>query len=217
MTNWPASLASATAGALAPAADFRTHRDALLYLYERPSPLGRAPFAFALGNGADTATTNASSLPAVGGTTLIPIVVPGPMLVESLSIYNTDTATARSWEWRLFREPDAGGATLNHIAGLNGSESFTPGGAASIRTVNATTATLIEPGLYWLAVRNTHATSTFGIGRANVGTFTGNNRRTKTIGSALTTTLDGSTGWTGVAGQAGARLNGRVVGEGSAF
>lgn len=177
---------------------------------------GYLPFAYGLGLAGDAVTTTARNLAAAGGATLLPIEIAAPMLVESISIYNTDTASARSWEWRLFAEPAGGGATLNHIAGLNGTDAFTPG-SAGIRTVAATTPTLIGPGLYWVAVRNTHATNQFGIGRAAVGTFTGNNGRTKTLGSALTTTLDGSTGWTGVAGLAGVRLNGRVVAEGSAF
>jgi len=215
MTAW-ATPATAVAGTPATAADFNNHRDDLLYLYER-EPRGYLPFVYGLGLPGDATTTTARDLAANGGTTLLPIAIDAPIFIQSLTIYNTDTGTARSWEWRLFVEPVGGGATLDHVSGINGSESFTPGGAASVRTVNATTPALVQPGLYWLAVRNTHATSTFGIGRAAVGTITGNNGRTKTIGSALTTTLNASTGWSGVAGLAGCRLNGRVVGEGSAF
>lgn len=213
---WTAPF-TAVAAAIATAADWNTSgRDNLLYLKDRAA-IGLTPFAYAWGMTLVDTTTTARTLPAVGGTTLAPILVPSVMFVQSLSIYNTDTATARSWEWRLFREPDAGSATVVEVAGINGSESFTPGGAASIRTANATTPGLIPAGLYWLAVRNTHATSTFGIGTAAVGTINGSSGRIKTIASALTTTLDAVTGWSAVTPPLGARLNARVLGEATAF
>jgi hypothetical protein len=215
MLTWP-TPATATASTPAPAADFRTHKDALLYLKERAA-IGLCPFAYAWGMSLTDATTAARTLAAAGGTTLVPILIPSAMFVQSLSIYNTDTGTARSWEWRLFREPDAGGATLEEVPGINGSESFTPGGAASVRTDDATTPGLILPGMYWLAVRNTHGSNTFGIGTAAAGTINGNAGRTKTIGSALTTTLDAVTGWSNVTAPLGARLNGRVFAEGAAY
>jgi hypothetical protein len=215
MTNYT-TPAHATAGTPATASDFNTHETDILYLYER-GLIGRAAFAYADGMSITDTPTSARTLAASGGATLLPILVPAQMYVQSLSIYNTDTATARSWEWRLFREPDAGSATLVEVSGINGSESFTPGGAASVRTVNATTPGLIQPGLYWLAVRCSHATNSFGIGTVATGTLAGNASRTKSGVAALTTTLDASTGWTGTTPLVGARLNGRVAGEGSAF
>lgn len=192
-------------------------RDDLNYLYSRLPLVGLCPFAYAHGMSLTDTPTSARTLAASGGATLCPILVPSLMYVQSLSIYNTDTGTARSWEWRLFSEPDGGSATLNEVAGINGSESFTPGGAASVRTVNATTPGLISAGLYWLAVRCSHASNSFGIGTAATGTLGGNASRTKSGVAALTTTLDASTGWTGTTPLVGARLNGRVVAEGSAF
>lgn len=184
--------------------------------------VGYAPYALTFGLNEST-TLSAITQAANGGTNLFPIAVDAPLLVESVTIRNTDTATARSWEWRLYREPASGSTnTLDEIAGLNGSESFTPGGAASTRTVAATTPATLQPGLYWLAVRNTHATSTFGIGGAAGGAgtanFNANRAQTKTLGSALGATLDATAAtWTRTSALPAARLNGRIWGQSSAF
>lgn len=209
--------ATAAGGFLTDAIWNASVRDNIIFLNARLPAIGFVPFAYAHGMSITDLPTSARSLAAAGGSTLAPILVPAQMFVQSLSIYNTDTGTARSWEWRLFREPDAGSAMLEEVAGINGSESFTPGGAASVRTVAATTPAVIQPGLYWLAVRNSHGTNTFGIGTAATGTLGGNASRTKSGVAALTTTLDGSTGWTGTTPLVGARINGRVVAEGAAY
>lgn len=180
-------------------------------------PVGRLPYAYPPGVPVTGTYTTAVTLAAAGGARLIPIALAAPLLVASLTLYNTDTGTARSWEWRLYREPDGGGATLQEVAGLNGSEAFTPGGAASVRTVAATTPATTPPGLYWLALRCTHATNAFNVGAAAAGTLGGDHNRLKTLGSALGATLDGSTGWSPSTAAIAARLNGRVMGEGAIF
>jgi hypothetical protein len=184
--------------------------------------VGYAPFALPLGAVSNATLSAGVTLAAAGGTWLTPIEVAAPLLVESLTIRNTDTATARSWEWRLYREPAAGSdELLEEIAGLDGTDSFTPV-AASTRTANATTPATVEPGIYWLAVRNTHATNTLGLGSYSLGAGTAglglNYAQSKTLGSALGSTLDATAAtWTKQTGIIGARLNARVFGTGAAF
>lgn len=187
---------------------------------EKPlSEIGWLPFAFhGSASGIEPVTTNVV-LPAVGGSVAIPIYLPAPMLLQSVSVKNNDAATARSWEFRLYEDRRNNNNTLDEVAGANGSESFTPG-AASVRTVNVAGAPVIlPPGIYWLVVRNTHATSTWTIG-ATAGTapWQTNSAQTKTLGSALGSTLDlVAATWTKVTGVYGARLNGRVFGQATAF
>lgn len=192
-------------------------RDDLIFLYERLAMAGRAPFAYAYGMNITDTFATARTLAAAGGSTIFPINLDAWMFVQSLSIRNLDTATARSWEWRLFGEPDGGSATLTEVAGINGSESFTPGGAASTRTANATTPALVAPGMYWIVVRNSHASNSFDIGAGSSGSIAANTTRTKSGVAVLTTTIDAVTGWTPATAWIGARLNARVFAEGAAY
>lgn len=191
-------------------------------VYDEPPTVGYMPYAMPLG-AAGTGTLSANdSMVAAGGTRLLPMEVRAQMTIESLSIRNGDTTLARSWEWRLFREPAGGSATLAEIANAHGSESFTAT-AASIRTAAAAAAFTIEPGYYWLAIRNTHASNAFTIVAVSAFATTnltmgGTVYMSKTIGSALTTTLDAVTGWTKLTTiLPGARLNGRVFAQGSIY
>jgi hypothetical protein len=155
--------------------------------------VGYLPWAYSLGANDDSSNAASVALAANGGTILIPVLLAAPLALVSVTIRNRDTTLTRSWEWRLFREPSGGGATLDHIANANGSDTFTAA-AASYRTSAAAATVTLDPGLYWLAIRNTEAANAF-----NIGGGTGlqaNNYQTKTIGSALTTTLDATTGWT---------------------
>lgn len=177
------------------------------------------PYALPVGlAGSDVVNATSNTLPAAGGAVLVPVAVTAPLVLESVSIYSRDTSAARSWEWRLYREPVAGGATLDEVAGANGSESFTAA-AISVRTAAATSVVTLAPGLYWLAIRCSHATSTFALGvlslPAGAATFGLNSAQTKTI-SALASTIDATTSWSKVATiLVGARLNGRVFGQGA--
>jgi len=82
------------------------------------------------------------------------------------------------------RGATAGSSTLDEVPGANGPESFTPG-AASSRTVIVTGAPVLHaPGAYWLVVRNTHATSSFGLGGALAGGMALNICQLKTLSPA---------------------------------
>lgn len=165
----------------------------------------------------------ALALAASGGTALIPIVVTAHMLADTLIIRNTDVATARSAEWSIYTQAlnngNAGENTLAQVsASLYGTFSFTPG-AASTQTSQATTPPIyLPPGVYWLALRNTSGAQTFGLGTTAAGGFAPNVFQTKTLVSALTTTLDAvAATWTKSTAMPGVRLQGRVFGQATVF
>jgi hypothetical protein len=158
--------------------------------------------------------TGTLSLPANGGSVMVLIEVKAPMILQSCLMENRDTSGARSWEWRLYVD-DNTSVTLSEIPGANGSESFTPV-AATTRTAAATGAPItLSPGIYFLVIRNTHATNTFAAGATAFSNTMGNNwEKTKTLGSALGSTLDVDTGWTGSISQSpGTLLAGRILGK----
>lgn len=165
----------------------------------------------------DVSTTNilTGDPMGVGLARLVPFALPAPMRLVSVSVMNRDTTLERSWQWRLYAEPVGGGGTLDEVAGANGTETFTAT-AASKRTAACASVVTLVPGVYWLAVRNSHASNTF-IGAVGAGgTMVGNLYQTKSIG-ALGATLDATTGWTRVGSVWGAILNGAVFGQATAF
>ena len=126
--------------------------------------LGYDCIALPVGQGMLDAMTSTSNLFAAGGTILVPVKIAAPFRVQAVRVRNADTATARSWGWSLYR--DDGSTTLQRVAASNGSDAFTPA-AASFRTLAASGAPVdLQPGLYWIAFQNTHATSTFGLSYA---------------------------------------------------
>lgn len=180
---------------------------------------GWAPFAYPLGGGPTDLATTTLTLAANGGSVAIPMHVPSYMWPASLTLRNTDTASARSAEWRLYVQPSerkvSADNTLVEIPDQNGTFSFTPGAASNRNSASVSGYVLISPGIYWLVVRNTHATNTFGLGTEAAGTMALNIIQTKTLGSALGSTLDFvAATWTKTTNLCGVRLNGEVFGNG---
>lgn len=185
---------------------------------------GWMPYAHPINFVASAAFTTALALAANGGSIAIPVWVDGHMLLESASIRNTDTGTARSWRWDLYAQylnnGNSGENTLTRVAASNGSDAFTPGGAASTRTLAVTSAPVyIGPGLYWLVIQCTHATNNIGIGStAASAAFALNTAQTKTTTNPNGSTLDFvAATWTKVTAIYAARLNGRVFGQTTSF
>jgi hypothetical protein len=204
------------------AAAWRTTRKVLnLYDGSRERGIGEvgwAPYAFVLGLTAQTNTSATTTLAANGGTMVAPMHVTGHMLLRSLTWRNADTASARSMEWRLYEDRNNASNSLDEIAGANGSESYTAS-AASTRVVAATTQpTYLAPGIYWLAIRNTHATSTLGVSIVATGTLLATISQTKTLGSALGSTLDVvAATWIKASSGPVAELHGQVAGQAVVF
>jgi len=175
---------------------------------------GYAPYAYPVGAGPTDTATTALALPAAGGSYAIPILLPSRMLVDHVTIRNTDTTLARSVEWGLyFQEVETGSVgeeVLTRVAVSSAPVSYTAA-AASNRTPSVAVQPDLLPGVYWLVIRNAHATNTFGLGTQAAGTMALNTGRTKTIAS-LATTLDLLTGWTSVTSTPGVRLGGMILG-----
>lgn len=181
---------------------------------------GFMPFAFPIGMTPGQASSGTSALAAVSGgnagAALAPILLHAPMKIQSVTIRNGDTATARSCEFRLYR--DKGASTLTFVTGTDGTLSFTPS-AASDRTGNVSTpGTLLVPGVYWLAIRNTSASQTFALRRFATTELDANHGKVIAAASvpALGATLDPS-GITSVNMIISCRLNGRVFADAAAF
>lgn len=165
-----------------------------------PEPEGWAPYAFQPGFRPDGTYTTAKNLSTNPGALVIPIFVPVPMIFTSIDLWNTDTASLRSAEWKLYRAIDNDGGTNTELAqwddGINaaeGSWSFTPTVASKRNSpiTGASDGVLLAPGLYWLAIRNTSVTQTFGIGSVAAGTLAMNTGyEFSTLSAALDTTLD---------------------------
>jgi hypothetical protein len=179
------------------------------------------PFAVPAGWYSGMASTQNSSLLAVSaskaGCMLVPFPLAGSMLIQSVTLRQGSTASARSAEFRLYY--DDGTTTLQFVTGTDGTFSFTPS-AADDRTANVSTpGTLLYAGMYWLAVRNTSASQTFVVRRgADLTELSGNvylQDNTPNV-LALGSTLDTTT-FTGGVSLPLVRLNGRVLGGSSAF
>lgn len=190
---------------------------------ELSAPVGWLPFAFALGGtGGDLANQNSAPgvLAASGGAVAIPVHVTGHMLLKSVTLTNSDASLTRTAEWRLYRQALNNGNssenTLDEVANANGTWSFTGSGTA-LRTSAAGATVYLPPGLYWLVVRNTHASNTFIVNWTATGHAV-NKCQTKTLGSALASTLDFvAATWTKQTVVFAVSLDGAVFGQTTAF
>ena len=179
------------------------------------------PYAYMPGFDASGTYTTALDLAANGGCLAIPIILTCRMYLQSVSLWNTDTATARSWNWALYdrlRIDTNGEPTLHRVAAGTAADAFTPG-AASKRTITAAVPRVkITAGVYWLVIQNDHATSTFGVGSVTTGTLSHNRGQTKTLTVPVGATLDFTAAtWTKVTGIYAAMLEGASWGQTSAF
>lgn len=190
--------------------------------YRNTSETGWLPYAYPLHFDPGAAFTTALSLPANGGSIAIPVYLPSHMLLQSVTIRNTDTATARTVNFALYEQRLNNGNgsenTLDRVA-VGNALSYTPG-AASTRTITCSTAPqYLGPGAYWLVIQNQHATSTFGLGStASSAAFAPNTAQTKTTTNPNGTTLDFvAATWTKTTAIYAVRLDGRVFGQTTAF
>lgn len=167
------------------------------------------------------------ALPAVSagnaGAIAIPFILSLPMWLSVYSLIGTDTATARSCEMRLYR--DKGTSVLDFVTGSDATLSFTPTVAASRTTTVSGAPVWLNPGVYWLVIRNT-AAATFGLGYAqSAGSWSSASSNlgrwaASAVIPALGSTIDISgASWAGIgaATYVAAKLGGRVYGQSSEF
>jgi hypothetical protein len=180
---------------------------------------GWQPHAYMAGYAAVDTYSTALDLAANGGSIAIPIQLEGKMALRQVSLWNTDTATARSWNWNLYYQPrqDSISNVLFRVA-VGSLSAFTPT-VASKRSLEALGApALLGPGSYWLVIQNTHATSTFGLGSIASGPLSLNRAQTKTLPVVVGATLDFTLAtWTKVTAIYAVILEGDVLGLWGAY
>ena len=162
------------------------------------------------------------NLAANGGTLVVPIMVIGHHLFDSLMVRSSDTGTARSAEWRLYRQRlnngNAGENAVDQVTNAAGTYSFTPSAASNRNSQTGSAPIYLAPGMYLLAVRNTSATQTFGIGTNASAGLVPNVMQTKTLAGALDTTLDIiAATWTKTGAVPGVALMSRIGGDTAFF
>lgn len=185
---------------------------------------GWTPYAYPIYFDITSLYTTGFTLSSNGESIGVPFWIPGHMLLDRFRVRDLDTSSARSYEWRCYRQRlnngNSGEAVLDEIPGANGSESFTPAGSASTRASDATGAPVyVAPGVIWLVMRNTHVSSSMSLGSSAVGLSFGNGILNGDSLSALGSTLD-FTNWTSIsktASMIGMRLDGRVFGQTTEF
>lgn len=182
--------------------------------------LGWEPFTYPAYFDPGAALTTTETLAANGGTMVVPMRVTGHALLEQVRVRNTDTGTQRTWGWDIYQQRlnngNSGENTLDRVAACSANETFTPGGAASNRSITASSGPVyLAPGVYWLAIQNRHATNTFGVGTTTGGVSLGTTYKTKTTTNPNGSTLDFvAVTWTGVGGSSvGALLMHRAFGQ----
>lgn len=113
-----------------------------------------------------------------------------PMYLEGYAHYGGDSAGARSQEAALY--VDYGGPVCYQISDSIAAWSYTAS-STIVRRASLTNQTPIylDPGAYWLVIRNTHATSAFNLRRTSAPTLLPNQSRfTSGTISALGATLN---------------------------
>lgn len=187
------------------------------------SPFGWQPYAYPMTYVHGDATTSAVTLNS-GVAAIIPIMLTGNMLLESLSWRGAaGVGLSSSLGWDLyFQDANDGNTaenTLRRVAQSNGVGSGGGGGIVANNTLNALNPTPLSPGVYWLILQNRHATDAYGLRVVAAGTFNQTLFRTKSFAiggpgqtaEVVTSILSSNTNSPQV------RLNGRVFGEAAAF
>jgi hypothetical protein len=183
-------------------------------------PVGWAPWAFPAHHSPSSSFGSAIALTAVsagaGGAILVPMVVPGKMLLQAILVRNTNASALRTAEARLYVQGSNSGAaaenTLNFVAGTDAAWSFTPGASSDAAASVSGAPVYLNPGVYWLCLRNTSASQTFSVGSSGL-TFKTTHLNFQQAIPALGATLDAVTGWTASDVAVGFALDGRVLGN----
>jgi len=201
-----------------------TRKIGLVYDSQREraiSEIGWLPYAYQIGGGPGDVVTTALTLTNQNDVVAIPVILESSMLLESVTIRQLDTATARTWRWGLYEQYlNNGNAAENSLVRLIScaATSFTPTAASNETAASATLPIYLPPGIYWLVIQNRHATSALTLGTMPAGTMALNTCQTKNVGSNMPDPLDFvAATWTKQSCIVGARLNGRVFGETTAF
>lgn len=153
-------------------------------------------------------STTSHSLAASGGSIACPIPVPAPGRLRAIW-FRHNTGASRLISAALYAQV-GNSATAQRVANWT---QFTAGAGSVIQQAVDSAPVVLPPGVYWLVIRNDDSsTASIGLGG---GTWNISQQRGKTVGAALGSTLDLSTGWTSAAGQVGMALQFETLGEGA--
>lgn len=183
---------------------------------------GYLPFAYPLGMEHNTSQTGTLSLQTVaaglGGARFMPFYLPAPMLLQEVTVRNTDAASARNAEWALYKQVGVSN-TMSRIA--DGTWSFTPGAASNRSSTASSAPVYLEPGVYWLGIRNTNTSRVFTVGViSGVGTMSMTVSRGSAGGVADQAAFGSTIDLSGLAARDAyvlCRLDGRLGAETDAF
>jgi len=179
------------------------------------SGYGWMPFATPPSYSATQASATAVNLAASNGGMLIPIFLAGHMLLQSVSLWNTDITLSRSWRWALYVDRGNASNSVDLVANSNASDTFAAAAASARTSAAASPPTYIPQGAYWLFIQN-DGSNTFGVGTQAAGNGGMALPQYKTKNGAAVTynpsTLDIITAtWTAGTAVPAVRLNGRVA------
>ena len=182
--------------------------------------IGWCPYAYPVASNPASAWTTAVTV-ATGVVLAIPMLVPGQMLLRSVSMRELSTTLARSWSWALYVQDlnngNAGENTLRRVAYSAAADTWTAT-VATTRTSAATSAPVYIPaGIYWLAIRSDQGTQNISVGTVATNTLATNIAQTKTTTIGATLDFVAASWAKTTAGCFGARLNGDVFGQTAAF
>ena len=182
--------------------------------------VGWAPYAFPAGAGPSASAATSITLAINGGSVAVPVIVQAHMYIESVSIRNIDIGGTHDLEFRVYRDAMNDSNTLSEVTGCDGTDTFLSAGNSTRTVTVGTPGTYLPPGIYWLVLRNTSATTTWlvGVPTVGAGVLGINACQTKTLGSALSSTLDFvAATWVKVTSVPICSFNGRAFGQTSAF
>lgn len=181
------------------------------------APVGFMPYAYPVGGGPLQVVTTSYDLPAAGGTSAIPVSLPGHMILESITFRSLDITGPRGpVEIALWEDQRNNDANLPIVAGSSATlAAYTPTVAAN-RVIPLASPIYLAPGVYWVTLKNHHATSTLSLGYTATGTLASIASLLLVTATPFGTTLN-FTGWTRATILTGIRLNGRVFGQATAF
>lgn len=187
------------------------------------SASGWVPFLYMPNFVSTAALTTSATIAANGGSIAIPFYNPGHMLLQRALFRERSTTLARAVEGALYVQPlnngNSGENTLNRVAGTDGTASWTASAVSTQAISMSGSPVYIGPGAYWYVIRVTQASNNISLASTAVSNEMANNSaQTKTLGSALGSTLDFvAATWTKVTAMYAVRLEGRVFGQTSQF
>jgi hypothetical protein len=181
------------------------------------SNIGYMPLAYPMGLGHSVGYAQNIVLAANGGTLAVPIILQGHILLQAVSLWTLDTSSTRGpIELAIYEDRRNDSNSVDLVPGAVGTLAAYTASAAAIRTIPLTSPPVyLPPGLYWVCIKNNHASNALTTGARAGGTMGLRTLKTKTLSaSAFGSTLDlVAATWTANSGMSSAVMRGRILGQ----